>query len=297
MPSFISSSRAVLVAAGLALAIYGGAIAAWRPTIHLYPDQDAFNLARAERLLIGEGRPGTLIIGSSLGVRIPDDWLPADWLNLSLGGKGAATGLALLRAVPTRPRRILVETNTLERAADATFLKDAAGPVPLFLRAWLPGLRAEYRPINLLLSMAGGWRAGPNARRAAGPLETACLGLQSSSARDVVSVDIVRREVARTLSQSQPAPPELAENLAALQPEIAALQAEGVEIVLFEWPTDPELMRAPRAMAIRVAAATAFPTLRFVNLDTSGLATEDGLHLAPLSARRAACALARAVDS
>lgn len=295
MPSFISSSRAVLIAAGLALAIYGAVIAAWRPTIHLYPDQDAFNVARAERLLIGEGRPGTVILGSSLGVRIPDDWLPADWLNLSLGGKGAATGLALLREARERPRRVLIEANTLERPADVTLLKDAAGPIPLLLRAWLSGLRAEYRPINLLLSIAGGWRAGPNARRPAGSLETACLALQSSSLRDAVAVDVVRREIARTMSQ--PAPPDLAESLAALQPEIAALRAQGVEVVLFEWPTDPELMRAPRAIAIRTAVAKAFPMLRFVSLDTGGLETEDGLHLAPLSARRAACALARAVDS
>ena len=295
MPSFISSSRAVLIAAALALALYGAVIAAWRPTIHLYPDQDAFNLARAERLLLGEGQPGTLILGSSLGVRIPDDWLPAGWLNLSLGGKGAATGLALLRGAPARPRRVLIEANTLERAADPAFLRDAAGPIPLFLRDWLLGLRAEYRPINLLLSIAGGWRAGPNARRAAGTLEMACRALQSSAERDVVSMDVVGREVARALPQ--PAPPGLAENLAALRPQIAALQAQGVEVVLFEWPIAPALAQAPRAVAIRIAVANAFPTLRVVNLDSDGLETEDGLHLAPLSARRAACELVRALDS
>ncbi|MGO4677943.1 hypothetical protein AB4Z40_34235 [Bosea sp. 2YAB26] len=295
MPSFISSSRTVLVTAALALAIYGAAIAAWRPPIHLYPDQDAFNLARAERLLIGEGRPDTVIVGSSLGVRIPDDWLPKDWLNISLGGKGAATGLALLRAASTRPKRVLVEANTLERATDFAFLKETVGPMPLSLRAWLPGFRAEYRPINLLLSIAGGWRSGPNARRAAGDLESACLALQSSSGHDVVADDVVRREVARAVSQ--PAPPELSQSLAALQPEIASLQAQGVKVLLFVWPTDRELMRAPRAVAIRMAVAKTFPMLRLVSLDAGGLETEDGLHLAPLSARRAACALARAVDS
>lgn len=295
MPSFTFSSRTVLVTAVLALAIYGAVIAAWRPTIYLYPDQDAFNLARAERLLIGERRPDTLILGSSLGVRIPDDWLPADWLNLSLGGKGAATGIALLRVAPIRPRRVLIEVNTLELAPDLAFLKEAAGPMPLSLRALLPGLRAEYRPINLLLSVAGGWQGGPNARRPAGSLDAACLALQSASGSDVVSADIVRREVAQALSR--PAPSALAESLATLQPEIAWLQAQGVEVVLFEWAIDPALMHAPRATAIRTAVVKAFPALRFIGLDVAGQETEDGLHLAPLSARRAACALVRAVGS
>lgn len=234
MPSFISSSRTVLVTAALALAIYGAAIAAWRPAIHLYPDQDAFNLARAERLLIGEGRSDTVILGSSLGVRIPDDWLPADWLNASLGGKSAATGLALLRASSMRPKRILIEVNTLELMADPAFPKEAAGPIPLSLRALVPGLRTEYRPINLLLSMAGRWRGGPHARRPAGSLEAACLALQSESEGDVVSAEIVRREVAQLLSR--PTPDGLAESLASMRPEIASLQTQGVEVVLFEWP-------------------------------------------------------------
>lgn len=295
MPSFISSSRTVLLTAALALALYGTVIAAWRPTIHLYPDQDAFNLARAERLLIGEGRTGTLILGSSLGARIPDDWLPTDWLNLSFGGKGAATGLAVLRASPTRPRRVLIEVNTLDLPPDQAFLTEAEGPIPLFLRAWLPGLRAEYRPINLLLSMAGRGRGGPNAQRPPGSLEAACRALQADVVGDVVSAEIVRREVAAALSR--PVPAALAGSLAALRPEIASLQAEGVEVVLFEWPIDPALMQAPRATAIRTAVTQAFPTLRFISLDGAGLETEDGLHLAPLSARRAACAFVRAIGS
>lgn len=279
----------------LALATYAAAIAMWRPTVHLYPDQDAFNLARAERLLIGEGHPDTVILGSSLGVRIPDDWLPADWLNASLGGKGATTGLALLRTSSMRPKRVLIEVNTLELTADPAFLKEAAGPIPLSLRALVPGLRAEYRPINLLLSMAGRWRGGPHARRPAGNLQAACLALQSQAEGDAVSAEIVRREVAQLLSR--PTPDNLAASLATLQPGIAALQAQGVAVVLFEWPVDPALMRAPRATGIRSAAVKAFPTLRFIGLDAVGLETEDGLHLAPLSARRAACALVHAVGS
>jgi hypothetical protein len=282
-----------LVTTVLALALYATVIAWWRPVVRLYPDQDAFNLARAERALIAEGRPQTVIAGSSLGVRVPDDWLPETWLNLSLGGKSGATGLALLAMAPAVPKRVLLEVNTLELPADDAFVGVAQGPLPLPLRRLLPGLRSEYRPINLLLSVAGDWSGGPNRPRSAGPLDQACERLATDPARDAVSAEIVAREVARVLPLTAPA--ELERSLTALRPAVAALQAKGVEVVLFEWPTEPALLQAARASAIRERTVAAFPGLRFVRIDGTGLATEDGLHLAPLSARRAACALARAV--
>ncbi|HEV2552938.1 MAG TPA: hypothetical protein VGV17_04145 [Bosea sp. (in: a-proteobacteria)] len=293
MPSFTSSSRTVLVTAALALAIYAAVIALWRPTIHLYPDQDASNLARAERVLIGEGDPHTVILGSSLGVRIPDDWLPAGWLNASLGGKGAATGLALLRASSMRPRRILVETNTFDLGPDLAFVQDAQGPIPLALRTWVPGLRAEYRPINLLLSLAGRARGGAHAHRGSGSLAEACLSLQAQVQGDIVSAEIVGREVARLTAR--PVPSGLVARMVDWRAALRAEQERGVEVILFEWPVDPEVMRSPRAAAIRTTVAETLPTLRFLRLDGEGLATEDGLHLAPVSARHAACALLHAV--
>lgn len=277
----------------LALAIYATAIALWRPTIRLYPDQDAYNLARAERVLIGEGHPDTVILGSSLGVRIPDDWLPVGWLNASLGGKGAATGLALLRASSMRPRRILVEVNTFELAPDLAFVQEAQGPIPLGLRALVPGLRSEYRPINLLLSLAGRAHGGAHAHRGSGSLAVACLALQAQANGDVVAAEIVRREVA-TLT-ARPEPSGFAARMAEWRVALDAERARGTEVILFEWPVDPEVMRSPRAAAIRATVTETLPTLRFLSLDGAGLATEDGLHLAPVSARHAACALQRAV--
>lgn len=291
MPSFISSSRVALATAAAVLIGYAAAIELLRPRVTLYPDQNAFNLARAERALIGEGRPRTILVGSSLGARIPDDWLPADWLNLSLGGESAATGLALIEKGTLSPARVVVEINTIDLPADPSFLTEAQGPIPLALRSRIRGLRAEYRPINLLLSGFGALRAGANLPVGPRSLAEACRELSQSGLSDSISQDIVSRQVDSLLTA--PVPRDLGPQLADIRSTFARLAGRGAEIVLLEWPVDPALADAAKASAIRRAVRQAFPNLGFVSLSLPSLQTEDGLHLAPISARRAACELTR----
>lgn len=289
MPSFISSSRVVLISAASLLVAYALGVEFLRPVVTLYPDQNAYNLARAERALIGEGMLSTILVGSSLGVRLPDDWLPGDWMNLSLGGKGAATGLALVEKAGLRPARILVEINTLDQPLDQALLIEAPTPIPLALRKWIRGLRLEYRPINLLLSSFGRLRGSAHNAVASRSLESACDALPAPSVADVVSPDIVARETQRQLTA--PVSGDLGQRLAELKAAISRLKARGIEIVLIEWPVAPAIAAAPRQTAVRDAVKDAFPDFKLISFPLAPLRTEDGLHLAPVSARRVACDL------
>ncbi len=293
MRSFISSSRAVLGWAVAAVTIYATAIEIGRPRIMLHPDQHSYNLARAERALLAEGTPSTVIVGSSLGVRVPDDWLPRDWLNLSFGGKGATTGLALLEASPLRPRRVVVEVNTVDVPMDKVLAAEASGPIPLPLRRSVRGLRIEYRPINLLLSGFGALRSGAAPSPRSGNLQAACEALPRSA--DPTSQEVVAREIQRQLEA--PVPAGLDRSVSELQAAVSRLAMQGTEVVLLEWPVDPQVAAGPRQTAIRNAVREAMPGLRWVSPKPNEFQTEDGLHLAPLSARRVACELVRELSA
>lgn len=293
MPSFISNFRVVLGWAVAAVALYAAAIEIGRPRITLYPDQQAYNLARAERALLGEGEPSTVLVGSSLGVRIPDDWLPEGWLNLSLGGMGPTTGLALLEAGGLQPRRVVVEINTVDVPLDSALQAEASGPIPLVLRRAVRGLRIEYRPVNLLLSGFGALRPGVHQSPGPGGLKAACEALPQTP--DAVAADVVAREVERQLQAPMPA--DLDRRVSELKAAVERFGGRGTEVVLLEWPVDPRLVAAPRQVAIREAVRNALPGLRWVSLAPGEFQTEDGLHLAPLSARRAACVLERVLST
>ncbi|MCU4180042.1 hypothetical protein [Bosea sp. BH3] len=269
------------------MAVYAAAIEISRPRITLYPDQQAYNLARAERALLAEGHPSTVLVGSSLGVRIPDDWLPENWLNLSLGGMGPTTGLALIEAGGLRPRRVVVEINTVDVRLDGNLQAEASGPIPLALRKAVRGLRIENRPINLLLSGFGALRPGSHQSPGPGGLKAACEALPRTP--DAIAADVVAREVERQIQA--PVPAELDRRVSELKVAVEKLSGRGAEVVLLEWPVDPLVAAAPRQVAIRAAVRAALPGLRWLSPAAGELQTEDGLHLAPLSARQVACAL------
>jgi hypothetical protein len=289
MPSSISSSSRILAAAVAILVIYCLAVEVVRPAVTLFPDQDAYNRARAERYLVGHPAD-TILVGSSLSVRMPDDWMPENWLNLSFGGKGATTGLALISASPVLPKRVIIETNTLALPRDDAFLGQLQGPIPLPVRRLVRGLREEYRPINLLLSLSARFRTGgalvPRGDR---PLPEACKGLIDGAATDSVQQEVVRDRLAMAV-QAQAAP-DAAAQVRATSEVIEGLAARGVDIVLLEWPVHPDLAAAPASVALRKIVSDAFPGRSGISLDPLRFQTEDGQHLAPFSARRAICEL------
>ena len=288
MPSFISSSRPIAIAAFAALAVYAAIIEVVRPKISFYPDQDAFNLARAERFLIAAKPYDTVLLGSSLAVRIPDDWLPDDMLNLSFGGMSAQTGLALIARNRDVPRRVLIETNTFDIDIKPEFEAAARGPIPLGLRRLVRALRAEMRPVNLVLSEFGEARTPPLLKRGSRGLAAACATLLASPERDGVQPDVVARSVAGEAGVEQNSV-GLAAAAARLADGVRTLRARGVEVAFVELPVDSAL--GARTDARRQALAAAVPDATFLRFDATEFQTEDGQHLAPISARRFACRL------
>ena len=126
------------------------------PQADVGQDQFATNRIRLENYVDRGSAADAVVVGSSLTARVPTDAWPKGWQILSQAGGNALVGLEVVgRAIP-KPRRILIEINTLDtpyKMDDATNVLD---PVRRNARQWLRFTRSANRPANLLV-----WRLRP----------------------------------------------------------------------------------------------------------------------------------------
>lgn len=272
------------------LAAYAALIELWQPAVNRFPDQEAGNIARAERYLLHLGPPDTVIVGSSLGVRLREAWLPSNVYNLSLGGLSGRTGLAIVKGSGAFPRRLLIETNTLQRAPNARFLRHLPSAMQLAIGRHVRALRYEFRPINLLLSHAMGWDE-PVARSA--NLQDDCVrarNVQAERERENPTAMARLKQLGRERSERF-TDASLHKAVDALAGELQPLRSAGVQIAFFEMPVHPLVAKAQNYNAVREAIRTRLPDLAVLQLDGAGLHTADGSHLELLSAIVATCEL------
>lgn len=223
--------------------------------------QEALNRQTVERYRYRIDAP-VVIVGSSLAARFASAGDTACIYDLSIAGGSALTGLEIISQKHMKPRRVLVETNLLDRQLDTRFAE-----LPLWYREYLPLTWVENSPVNRLLtfiaelrSMGGGERAASTHAELAAPLR-----LQQAAYDKPVP--------GTTLSQA----------LGELRKRLAALRRAGVEPILFEMPVHPSLVERLRARQMRAAVKQAFPDMRFVTsaslADGIAVRTTDGVHL------------------
>lgn len=241
---------------------YSAFIAAVPPSrVGVTVSQEALNRQTVERYRYRIDAP-VVIVGSSLAARFASAGDTACIYDLSIAGGSALTGLEIISQKPVKPRRVLVETNLLDRPLDTRFAER-----PLWYREYLPLTWVENSPVNRLLtfiaelrSMGGGERAASTHAELAAPLR-----LQQAAYDKPVP--------GTTLSQA----------LGELRKRLAALRRAGVEPILFEMPVHPSLVERLRARQMRAAVKQAFPDMRFVTSESlaDGIAvrTTDGVHL------------------
>jgi hypothetical protein len=275
-----------VVAVFLLFAGYAGLVRlAPEPRVAVYPNLAERNIGEAQHVIFGRGGPPVVLVGSSLASRFQYRTFDRCFRNLALAGQSSLTGLALLAASDIRPRVVLIETNVLHRDLDSAFLSDVEGP----LKRRVSVFQAGNRPVNLVTSYLTSLRY-PNELAFVAAAESAVdprvveLGLSLQVKQYAITID----------------PLTLQARLDEFRAAITRLQADGVQVILFEMPVDPALREAPRAVQIRRAMRQTFPALDYWDLATwpgiDPIRTRDGLHLVLADALRTGKALERRLD-
>ncbi len=261
--------------------VYNAFIAVVRPRVDVAQNQWVSNRIAGERFIYRDRthEPALVMVGSSIAAVLPLTRQRSDVFNLGLNGGSAATGLALLATSDAVPRVVAIEVNLCDSVRDDQYLADLERPARRAMCTLLPGLRAEYQPINLALSQLKS-SAGTQPRVGTDATPTA--------------VDEARRDraVAVKVRDNAVAAPEaeLTDRLAAIARSCDALRQRGCRVLIVRMPIHPLLSASPRMSAIVAAARRTFagPGYTWLELSDERYPTRDGIHLAPAAA--AACA-------
>ena len=264
------------------LIVYCGAIALWRPTIDTAPSQWNMNRIKAERYLYAPRQPAAIIVGSSLTFNLPQDVLGDDIFNLAFAALGPASGLDLLERCGPPPPAVIIETNFITGDPNDELLSALFFPPLYQLRKEVRGLRYEYQPINLILSLMRMWS-----------------GHRSELHRDpppqvLTTMLPVHEQTFATAPDDQ----EMQAAIGRVARFAAFAARNGSTIIFLDMPVHPAIRASVRAAAIRRALQAAFPPSAYRWLDPGAggdYQTVDGLHLTQHDAARVATLLRNTV--
>jgi hypothetical protein len=286
-------TRVGLAALAIFLA-YNGLLALVRP--HATPSSDSGlrNRIVAERYFDGSV-PAAVIVGTSIAYRLSPGFLQGNDLgpamyNLAFGAGSAATGIEILLRKDTQPRVVIVETNLGYHAADPNLLRELVTEPRPTLRRYLPALRAENRPVDLLVTSS--WSA----------LRTLTFGRRvpvdaEPDIRDFSDRLAVTLPRNNTISEALRA--EIKSGIETTGELVDALVARNVRVVLVQFPVHPSIAASGRHRQVRARMEARFPPDRyewFAIPDATSYHTDDGVHLTRASGRRLASVLRRVVE-
>lgn len=253
--------RIPLVVAALLLGLYS-VFVSYGPRPHevRFQSGDQLNRHVIETFMRDPGRPGVVLVGSSMTERLGETIGAGCAYNLALGGESALTGLAVLVKAGAAPKQVFIETNVPERRINARLVDEGTRALP----RWIPALATRNMPVNLLFSALA--RFKPPAPR----------GADATILRQALEVqhDVYAHPIATS---------ELTANLVTLKEQVQFLESAGIRVVFYELPIHPSLEGTPRALQIRTAFVTAFPGHRLITAgqlaQPATISTIDGVHL------------------
>lgn len=259
LAGIIGSALAILV-------LYLVLISLFQPTVTIGPTQWSTNRIRAEHFIYLKDMPDTVIVGSSLSARLQDLYLGPGIYRLAFSGGSSLTGLAILSKLKTRPKRIVIEANYLYKPLDDQFMDELFPPVLSAVRKYVPGLRFEYQPVNVVVSFAARLLEKSEAQKMA---KLANPEIREGTLR--INID----------HQNEfPEEPDLEKNLVLAKQYVAAFEDTGSTIIFLQMPVHEELAATRSAKTLFSRMRESFPEskYRWLIFDNR-YETTDGLHL------------------
>ena len=257
-----------IVLGGLAIIlVYTVLVSILKPKVHASHHQMQDNVIAAQRYIYSSSPHPVVVVGSSISTRLRG--LPSDYYNLALGGSSALTGLAIVLREEHQPPLVLIEANVL-RQPDQAFVAKLYNPFLYPLKRYVPSLRDEYHPLNILMSW---WLGGPSSST-----NTDSVKSQPQVPRQVLQVaiddasvpidDTFRSTAARKLDEME----RLVHSLVA-----------GKSVPVFYWmPMHPEVSAASTSQYNHRAFLEKFPHTRYhwiPDPPPDRFQTTDGVHL------------------
>jgi hypothetical protein len=238
------------------------------------------SVVRAHDFIYATKHYDNIMVGSSIGNRItskvPADSLPESFYNLSFGGQSIFDGLIILKNMNYKPERIFIEMNVLMRSEDPDLQSSLFSPIMYPVKRYMHSWRERNQPLGVVARLPLALDGNPDLQPAA-PI----TGLERTeeSYRTMLKVQIE--------SQDEAFPDGYVTNqIDKLKGLVKYFQDQGVEIIFFEVPVDPELCQqaAPVQLRTRIKEAFAPMGCKFIDMpDCDGYFTTDGTHLEKIS--------------
>jgi hypothetical protein len=218
--------------------------------------------------------PTVAIVGSSLAMRLKEEYFShINVENVALPGGSPLTGLEIIqRSTKRKPRIIAIETNILSRGVDGALAKRYEGSTrPIEVLRPLRTLTALFQPKLALAHRLNSTERETLLRSAPAPMIAAYQKIAAEAVPEYnkpIYDTIIRRD---------------AETLKTL---VNKLQAEGVQVYLFEMPVSPEHSQTRLYDTTRSEIFRLFPPEDMLHLDykLADLHWNDGSHLDERSA-------------
>jgi hypothetical protein len=257
-----------IILGGLAIVlVYTVLVSILRPEVHATQHQMQDNVITAQRYIYSSSPHQVVVAGSSISTRLTA--LPPDYYNFALGGSSALTGLTIVLREGHHPPLVLIEANVL-REIDRAFVGKLYNPFLYPLKRYVPSLRDEYHPLNVLMSW---WLGKPGG---------------STIADAAKSQPQVPRQVLQVAIDGANAPIDdafrsaVAGQLDEMERLVQAVEA-GKSVPVFYWmPMHPEVAAASANQYQLRAFEEKFPHTRYdwiSDLPSDRFQTTDGVHL------------------
>lgn len=224
---------------------------------------------------VNEPIPEVVVVGSSLGVRLAEEYFARPRLrNLALVGGSTVAGLEIVANQPRLPRIILVEVNVLSRPVDEAL-------VETYSRSGNAG-SLFFRPIRTAVAAYENWLHAPLTHA------QVAFGLNQLLKQPPSDFDS-RIYADRALQQFNAEDPTDAvrANAKTIRQLTVAVEQRGARLLLFELPYSEQLEQSRSAKITREIVHAEFPDPdRWLRNDytRSELRWADGVHLDQRSA-------------
>ncbi|RBL92906.1 hypothetical protein [Chitinophaga flava] len=233
-----------------------------------YQYQYQLNVIRAQKYIYdAERKPSAVMLGTSLSALMH---LPDSIYNLSLPGLNVADGIEVVRTIHTLPKTVFIESNYFFRDGSESFKDIFSNRINNQLKIWLPGMRDQNQPPNILLSVLKPQknkeeRPAPENDAVPSPALFANLLTRQESIYKTVDTLLVNRGLDR------------------LTEFVKDITASGGKVCIFEVPVSASLVPLPLTTVIREKLRVRFQHLEnvyFLNAPKDHkYQTVDGIHL------------------
>lgn len=248
------------------------------------------NIVTAERFIYDSKDVENVLIGTSLTVRLIMDSLP-EYTNLSLNGQTIFDGLNVLRCKDDLPKNVFIEINVLQKNENPNFRQIITSPITRNLKEYFPFFRSDRQPLAYVsdefvkpIVSSFYWKIylklqvrlqGNNSQK-----EFSSAQIQEEAKLKVFN-DMLDKKINEYSASIDTV--FMNDQFNKLKDHINYLESNGVNVVFYEMPVNPELIELPRAVYFRNKIQLEFPTndLIYLPQDLSPYRTTDGMHLNP----------------